>query len=66
MIDTQRQRVFLAHIATCFVNHRQPIRVRVLAEADVCLPCDDFWQDRRQIFRRRLGRMLEMAVWSIP
>ncbi len=56
------QRVLLAQVAPRCVDHRQPVGVGVLAEADVARLARHGRQHAGQVLGRRLGRVLELAV----
>ena len=62
LLDAHGQRIFLAQIAARFVDDGQPIGVRILAEADVAPLARHGRQHAGQVFGRRLGRVLELAV----
>ena len=62
MIDAHRQRIFLADVAARLVDHRQPVGVGVLAEADVGAGSRDRRQHAGEVFGGRLGRVGELAV----
>ena len=62
VIDANRQGIFFADVAAGFIDDGQTIGIGILAKANVGPSGLDLAGHRQQVFRGRLGGMLELAV----
>ena len=62
MFHAKRHRVLLAQVASRGVDHRQPVGVRVLAEADIGAGGGDLGANAGQVLGRWFRRVREAAV----
>ena len=65
VVQAHRQRVFFPQVSARGVDHRQPVGVGVLAEADVGPRVDHRGEHPGEVFRGRLGQMGETAVGTV-
>ena len=66
VVQTHRQRIFFAYVASLFVNDGQAVCIGILAETDDRLGIDHLLADAGQVVGRRFWWMGELSIRCVP